>query len=192
MVFRRRRPAAKEDSLAVVDPAALPREYRATVNQAAAARVQFQDLVAATREGPLRTRLTELGERIDAGVLAVWRTASQAARIDGVAATLDPDRVLAELKQARRAGADEALQEALQARFASTQQLLNARDELKEQLPVLEARLGTAVARAATLTLVDTDAFDAELTSLTADLDGLVMELDALCAATTELRSIAP
>jgi hypothetical protein len=48
------------------------------------------------------------------------------------------------------------------------------------------------VARAATLTLVDTDAFDAELTSLTADLDGLVMELDALCAATTELRSIAP
>jgi hypothetical protein len=191
MVFRRRR-AEPADPLSAVDLGALPSDYREPVVRATASRAQFQDLLLATREGPLRTRLGELGERVDAGVLAVWRTASQAAAIDRVAATLQPDRILADLKQARRTGADEELQEALQARFASTQQLLNARDELKEQLPVLEARLGTAVARAATLTLVDADTFDAELTSLSADLDGLVTELDALSAATAELRTIAP
>ena len=186
MVFRRR-PSPPPDPLAAVDPAALPAPYRVSVVDARRARSQFAELVAGLTDGPLRARLGELGSRVDAGVLAIWRTASQAAAIDRVAATLDPERVTAELKQARRSGADQAMVDALQARFASTQRLLNARDELRDQLPVLEARLATAVARAAELTLVAPSMLDGELAGLRGVVDALVLELDALCSATAEL-----
>jgi hypothetical protein len=186
MVFRRRS-STPPDPLAGVDPAAVPPGYRAPVADALRARAQFGELVAGLRAGPLQDRMRELGGRVDAGVLAVWRTASQAAEIDRVAATLDPDRVTSELKQARRSGAAADVVEALQQRFASTQRLLNSRDELRERLPVLEARLGTAVARAAELALTSPAAAITEISGLEGELDRLVVELDALGAATTEL-----
>ena len=172
-------------------PASTPRPCRrptaAPVDDALRARAQFGELVAGLRDGPLQDRLRELGTRVDAGVLAVWRTAMQAADIDRVAATLDPDRVTAELKQARRAGAADDVVAALHDRFASTQRLLNSRDELRDRLPVLEARLGTAVAKAAELVLTSPASAGTEIAGLEADLDQLVGELDALGAATTEL-----
>jgi len=187
MVFRRRRPTTEPDPLAGVDPAAVPAAYRGAVDDALRARAQFGELVAGLRDGPLQDRMGELGTRLDAGVLAVWRTAVQAADIDRVAATLDTERVTAELKQARRTGAPDDVVTALQDRFASTQRLLNSRDELRDRLPVLEARLGTAVAKAAELTLTSPAAAGAEIAGLEADLDDLVGELDALGGATTEL-----
>ena len=186
MVFRRRS-STPPDPLAAVDPEAVPPSYRAPVADALRARTQFGALVAGLRDGPLQDRMRELGAHVDAGVLAVWRTASQAAEIDRVAATLDPDRVTSELKQARRAGAADDVVTALQQRFASTQRLLNSRDELRDRLPVLEARLGTAVARAAELALTSPAAAATEIAGLEGELDRLVVELDALGAATTEL-----
>ena len=186
MVFRRR-PSTPPDPLAAIDLAAVAPAYRAPVADALRARTQFGELVVGLRAGPLQDRLRELGTRVDAGVLAVWRTASQAAEIDRVTATLDPDRVTAELKQARRAGAADDVVAALQARFASTQRLLNSRDELRDRLPVLEARLGTAVARAAELALTSPASAGADIAVLEADLDAVVVELGALGAAATEL-----
>ena len=186
MVFRRRS-STPPDPLAAVDPAAVPERYRAPVADALRVRAQFAQLVAGLRPGPLQDRLRELGGRVDAGVLAVWRTAAQAAEIDRVAVTLDPDRVTADLKQARRSGAADEVVAALQQRFVSTQRLLNSRDELRDRLPVLEARLGTAVARAAELALTSPAAAIAEVTGLEGELDRLVLELDALGAATAEL-----
>jgi hypothetical protein len=189
MVFRRR--STPPDPLAAVDPSAVPVAYRAPVVDALRARAQFGELVAGLRSGPLQERLRELGGRVDAGVLAVFRTAMQAADIDRVAATLDPERVTAELKQARRAGAEPEVVEALQARFASTQRLLNSRDELRDRLPVLEARLGTAVARAAELALTSPASAGAEISGLAGELDRLVLDLDALTSATAELSDPA-
>jgi hypothetical protein len=187
MVFRRRSSTPPPDPLAVVDPAAVPPRYRPPVADALRVRAQFRELVGGLRDGPLQDRMRELGARVDAGVLAVWRTASQAADIDRVAATLDPDRVTSELKQARRSGAPDDVVDALQQRFASTQRLLNSRDELRDRLPVLEARLGTAVARAAELALTSPAAAISEIAALEGDLERLVVELDALGAATSEL-----
>jgi hypothetical protein len=185
MVFRRR--STPPDPLAGVDPAAVPAAYRAPVADALRARTRFTELVGGLRDGPLQERMRELGARVDAGVLAVWRTATQAAEIDRVAGTLDPDRVTAELKQARRTGASDEVVTALQDRFASTQRLLNHRDELRDRLPILEARLGTGVARAAELVLLSPASASTEIAGLESDLDRLVVELDALGAATTEL-----
>ena len=103
-------------------------------------------------------------------------------------ATLDPERVSAELKRARRDGADPAVVEPLAARFTSVQRLLNTLDEVRERLPMLEARLGTAVARTAELTLTSSvAAAPAELDALAGELDALTVELHALGAATTDL-----
>jgi hypothetical protein len=173
--------------LAEVDPSHVPPPYRAPVADALRARAQFAELLGTMRDGPLRARMGELGARIDAGVLAVWRTVSQAMQVDRVVGMLDPERVTAELKQARRAGANDEVVAALQERFTSTQRLLNSRDELRERLPVLEARLGTAVARAAELALTSPAAASTEIDDLAAELDRLVVELDSLSAATAEL-----
>ncbi len=185
MAFRRRRPAPSP--IDAIDPAAVPAACRPAVDRALRSRTQFAELVATLHDGPLQTRMTGLAEQLDAGVLAVWRTASQAGAIDRVTAALDPDRITAELKQARRDGAPDEVVSALQERFASTQRLLNSRDELRERLDVLEARLDTAVAKAAELALTSGASATAGIAALEHDLGQVVVELDALAAATAEL-----
>ena len=102
--------------------------------------------------------------------------------------TLEPERVTDEYKRARRDGAEPAVIEPLAARFASVQRLLNTLEDVQSKLPVLEARLGAAVARTAELTLVSpAAAAPAELDALGHELDALTVELQALGAATDEL-----
>ena len=71
--------------------------------------------------------------------------------------------------------------EPLAARFASVQRLLNALEDVRLQVPVLEARLAAAVARTAELTLISPAA------AAPAELDALSHELQAFGAATHEL-----
>lgn len=188
MVFRRRRAAGVDDPLADVDPARVPPAYEAPVADALRARRQFAALVAGVRGGPLRDRLEELSARVDAGVLAVWGSAGQAARLEEVLTALDPERVAGELKRAKREGARPEVLEPLTARYASVQRLLNTLDDLRERLPLLEARLGTAVARTAELTLTSSAAAaPAELDALEHELTELTTELQALTTANDEL-----
>jgi hypothetical protein len=78
--------------------------------------------------------------------------------------------------------------DALQERFASTQRLLNGLDDIHQRLPVLEARLGTAVAGAAELTLTSSLApTGEEIGRLDGDLSALLVELDALGQAGRQL-----
>jgi hypothetical protein len=187
-IFRRRSRNQPVDPItATVDPSAVPDRYRAVVADALRARTQFAGLVSSTQPGPLHDRMTSLAGDVDAGVLAVWQVVQHATRIEDVVATLDPGRVTDELKQARRAGADPATVEALAERFASNQRLLNSLEESRQRLPVLEARLGTAVARAAELVLTSSLGAAPELDRVHDDLTRLTQELDALRLATHEL-----
>jgi hypothetical protein len=187
MVFRRRKGEPVDALAAQIDVAAVPAGYRRPIDDALRARAQFGSLVANVPDGPLRARLEELGRRVDAGVLAVWETVQQALRLESVVVTLEPERVAAAYKQARRdhqlGTGDPSALEALGARFASTQRLLNSLDELRDRLPLLEARLGTAVARAAELTLTSSASVSAAgLDALDGELQALVVELEALGA----------
>lgn len=174
----RRKPKAPVDPLAHVDPSAAPPRYAAAVADAVAVRRRWQAVVAGLRDGPTKDRMGELGERVDAGVLAVWETATRAAEVERVAEGLDVDRVTADYKAAKRdPAADPALVEALRARFESTQRLLNATDGVADQLRLLDARLGAAVARGAEVALLASP--DGAL-ALGAELDAVVGELDAL------------
>ena len=177
-VVLRRKPKAPADPLAHIDPASAPPRYAAAVADAVAIRRRWHAVVDGLRDGPTKARMAELGQRVDAGVLAVWETVTRAADIERVADSLEAERVTADYKAAKRdPAADPALVEALRARFESTQRLLNATDGIEEQLRLLDARLGAAVARGAEVALMATPDGAA---SLGAELDAVVGELGAL------------
>jgi len=179
----RRRPKAPPDPVGHVDPALVPPRWAPAVAEALAARGRWVELVAGLRPGPVRDRLVELGERVDAGVLAVWETALRAVEAERITASLDVDRVTDDYKRAKRdPAADPALVEALSTRFQSVQRVLNALDDTDTRLRLLDARLGAAVARGAEVALAagaGSDALGAELDDVVAELGGLRTALDS-------------
>ncbi len=182
-MLRRRR--APEDPLAHVDPAGVSSRFSGAVADALEARGRFADVLAGVRDGPVRDRLADAGDRLDSGVAAVWEIAQRATQVERTLAALDPARVTDEYKQAKRSGADAELEAVLAQRFGSVQRLLNTLDDTDERLRLLDARLGAAVAGAAEIALGAADAAGAD--RLGADLDGVVTELGALRAALAEV-----
>lgn len=178
-MLRRRRP---EDPLAHVSPSSVSPRFAGAVAAALDARRRYADLVAGMRPGPARDRLAFLQAQVDAAVLAVWDTAGRAGDIERTLATLDPDRVTAEYKQARRTEGDDELEAALAQRFASVQRLLNTLDETDERLDLLDARLGAAVAAAAEVAVGT-----APPHHVGAELESVVGDLEALRAALHDL-----
>ena len=132
----------------------------------------------------MRDRLGELSATLDEGVLAVWETAVRAVEVGRIVETLDADSVTDEYKRAKRDPASSPeLVEALQARFASVQRVMNAVDDADERLRLLDARLGAVVARGAEVALAagaGSDALGAELTSVVDELGALRSSLESL------------
>jgi hypothetical protein len=189
-VLRRRRPPGSDapvDPLAYVDPAVVPRRFAGAVEAALDARRRYADVVAGTRPGPVRDRLADVAERVDAGVEAVWAAARRAGEIGRTLDVLEPSRVTDDYKRAKRRGDDPELVEALHQRFTSVQRLLNALDDTDERLRLLDARLGAAVARAAEVALGAGASGAAGADAVSDELDGVVGELTALRAALDEL-----
>lgn len=189
-MFRRRRddaPAAAADPVAALDLAAVPPRLVPLVEGAIEARARWMSIVAGLAAGPTADRLSELGSRIDQGVLDVHATAARVGEVEGILRTLDPDGATSAFKVAKRRAADGDAPpelEALEARFASVQRILNASADADERLRVLDARLLAAVARAAEVAITA----DAEgLRSLDTDLTGVVDELGALRTALSSL-----
>ncbi len=105
-----RRRKAPDDPLGHVDPAAASPRFEPAVSEALDARRRYRELLDGLRPGPVRDRLATTGERLEAGVLAVWDTARRASEIERTLAALDPERVAAEYKRAKRAGDDPELE----------------------------------------------------------------------------------
>ena len=195
-MFRRRRSEPAPAPTGGVDLAVLSPRWRAPVEEAIATRARFRELVARVPAGALRERLDALAERVDTGVLAAWATAERAQAAEHAMEILDPDRVSARFKDARRrldqargTAADTAALEqevaALSDQHASVNRLLNGLDDAAERLRVLDLRLDTAVARAAELVLNPGDvagfeSLDRELADEVAGLAAFRAGLDAM------------
>jgi hypothetical protein len=182
-VLRRRN--APDDPLAHVDPRATSPRFASAVAEALEARRRYHELLDGLRPGPVRERLERARERLDAGVLAVWDTAVRATEVERTLATLDPERVTAEYKRAKRAGDEPEVEAAFGQRFLAVQRLLNTLDDTDDRLRLLDARLGTAVAQAAEVALdvagpSAADALDAQLAGVVDDLAALRSALDEL------------
>lgn len=180
-----RRRNAPQDPLAAIDPSAVSPRFASAVAGALDARRRYAEVLAGVRPGPVHDRLLASGDRLDAGVAAVWEVAQRATQVERTLAALDPERVTDEYKAARRTGADPQLEAALAQRFASVQRLLNTLDDTGDRLRLLDARLGAAVAGAAEVALGV--AGDTGVDAVGAELDGAVGELSALRTALDEL-----
>ncbi|MGH2686713.1 MAG: hypothetical protein ACRDJP_14710 [Actinomycetota bacterium] len=179
-MFRRRR-RESQPSADPVDLTQLRPRWRATVDEAVAARSRFRSLVESARAGPMAERLTVLAASIDEGVLATYRTARRAQAAEDALIEMNPEAVNDALKAARRREADAEI-DLLMAQHASVNRLLNSVDDAEEQLRMLDLRLDAAVARAAELVLRPSDTAAAER-----EIDGMVSELESLRQAMESL-----
>ena len=195
-MLRRRKESAPVDPVAHVRPAEAPPRWRGAVEAALAHRQRFVELRGLMEAGPTRDRVDALGERVDAGVLAVWDLVQRGVVAQRVLETIDPGAAAQELKDARRrlgdaaaAGGDTAdlarHVDALAARHRAAQRVWNEVDDLGGRLAAIDTRLGAVVANVAALAAgsVYTDDLDV----VAADLDAAVDSLAATRAALDEL-----
>ena len=168
-----------KDPLVAVDPRLLDEPWRRSVEEALAARARFAEMLRTMPKGPLRERVAEIGQRVDAGVLASWETAQRGSQGAKMLTTLDPEGVTARLKEAKRRNPDGGPEvEALAAQHDAVNRLWDGVDDAGERLRLLDVRLGAAVARVAALAIAarapgDLDPADAELRAVVDELSAL-------------------
>lgn len=173
-----------------IDPFALPEPWRGFVVEALKAQVRYQQTVAGAAPGPIRARLTDIGERIEDGVREAWRIARRGAQLVDARAAIDADDARRELARVERDAAGAAgtaaqrTVEALRSQIETAARLDATIVDVRSQLQLLDARLDESVARASELSVRIGDA--EELGAVGADVDDLVQEMEALRLALEE------
>lgn len=175
-----------------VDPFTLQDPWRQFARQAQQAERRFDDAVRATRRGPLRDRMAELGSRVAAGVDECGRIARAGQALSSARSRIDPGRVRAELDRARATAAAEPASgsslagtiEALEAQLQSAERLEDVIVDTRDRLRLLDARLDEAVTRAIELSV---RAHEPQgLQALSHDIDDVVGAMEALRQALAE------
>jgi hypothetical protein len=180
----RRKRGDRIDAMTLGDP------WRGFVREALDAQRRYRKAVSSANAGPLRDRLVEIGERIDAGVQECWRVARRGDALVDAIGNLDPaaaQRQLAAAKEARKLnpGPDqEATVKALQAQVDSADRLVKVASDAQDKLRLLDARLDESVARAVELSIRAEDV--GELGGLGGDVESLVSDLETLRVALDE------
>lgn len=194
-VFRKRRapvtappPPPPADPIGSIDFGLVPWRLQPAVQQAISAHRNWAEVTGSLSAGPLRERLSLLGEQVQAGVLELYATAVRVGEVERVLASLDPPGATEAYKAARRQALDghpPPELEALEARFGSVQRMMNLVTDADEQLRVIDARLLAAVARGAELAIT---ADPGALAGLGADLDAVVRELGSVRESLVSFR----
>ena len=163
--------------------------WRGFVVDAMAAKERYRRSVATMDEGSLRNHLDVVGQRIDRGVEEAQQIAKRGQQIDEALASIDVAACRQELAELRRSGetgvAADRTAEALQAQLDSAARMEAVTRQAKDQLRVMDARLGELVARAAEVSVSAGDTTDPLLAG---DIDGLVKEMESLRVALDETR----
>lgn len=176
-----------------IDEFTLSAPWRKSVHEAQQAQRRFAQAVQRAEAGPLRERLAEIGARIEAGVRECWRVAQRGHAMEQGLKTLDIEgtkRELVEVERDLRGSADERLErarESLRAQLHSAQRMIDAVQDARSQLRLLDARLDEAVTRAIELSL--RSAGDADVSGLGSDVESLVQDMEALRAALEDVDS---
>ena len=184
---RRRARAARtampsKASMRSIDPFALGEPWRLHVKSAQSSQRRFQSLVASIEQGPLRTRMTEIGMSVDKGVLECWEIAKRGDALDDTIRSLDPSSIRTRLERAQ----DGVARSSLESQMSSVDRVRAARDDADDRLRILQTRLGELVSQAAEVSVgVD---HTAELGSA---VDDVVVQLEALRLAVREVASVA-
>ena len=173
-----------------IDPMSISDPWRTFVREALDSQRRYRRAVSAATAGPLRDRLVEIGERLDAGVQECWRVARRGDALVDAIGNLDAVSARQELETAQHAAkatpgeAQEATVRALQSQLDSADRLVAVARDAQDRLRLLDARLDEAVARAVELSIQAEDV--GELGGLGGDVDNLVNEMESLRTALEE------
>jgi hypothetical protein len=175
-----------------IDPFTLQDPWRRFVSEALAARRRFDDAVRQAEAGPLRDRLSEIGERIATGVSESWRIARAGQALSDARSQIDAADVTRQLAELGVAPGTElqpgssvaGTVEALEAQLGTAQRMDSVITETRDRCRLLDARLDEAVTRAIELSVRAQRTED--FGTLSRDVDSLVGEMEALRQALDE------
>jgi hypothetical protein len=167
-----------------IDPMSVSDPWRHFVRDALDAQRRYRKACSSANEGPLRERLIEIGERIDAGVSECWRVARRGDALVDAIGNLDvqgAQRDLDAAKQDARRDASEAQRDtikALEAQLEAADRLISVARDAQDRIRLLNARLDEAVARAVELSIRAESV--SELGELGNDVEKVVSEMESL------------
>jgi hypothetical protein len=199
----------RDTSRADVAPRRLGQPWRTYVERAQASEARFAAAVRRTRPGPLRDRLNDIGERLQAAVVESWEIAQRGQALSDARREIDVAGVTNELASARqwreatveRGGADPSASgaagrgtyaatiSALEAQLGAARRMDDFIARADAQLRLLDARMAEAVTRAIDLSAPTGD--DGDLEPLGEDVDSVVTEMELLRQALDEAHRTA-
>ena len=151
---------------------------------------RFERAISSIRPGPLRDRITELGDRLGTAVDEAWKTASAGQALSTARQQIDGGRIHAELAATR--GAPQTARSAqtiaaIEAQLAAAERMDRTIADAYDRLRLLDARIDETVTRTIELSVSQTDA-DA-LSMLGHEVDSIVGDMEALRQAVEETHS---
>lgn len=163
-----------------IDPFGVGEPWRNHVAAAQSAQRRFSSIVAAMQEGPLRSRMADIGRQIDRSVDECWQIARRGDQLDDTIRQLNGASLQARLDRAT----DDGERSSLRSQLDSVERIRSARRQTDERLRSLQTRLGALVTEAAEVSAgVD---HTAELGSA---VDDVVTQLEALNMAVDEVNN---
>jgi hypothetical protein len=171
-----------------IDPMSIADPWRGFVRDALDAQRRYRKAVSTAKVGPMRDRLIEIGERIDAGVSECWRVARRGDALVDAIGNLDVLGARKDLEAAKQGAQNEAHHatvEALQAQVDTADRLIDVAQDAQDRTRLLNARLDEAVARAVELAIRAEDV--GELGGLGGQVEELVSEMESLRVALDEV-----
>lgn len=186
MLLPRKRRGSRIDPMSISDP------WRGFVREALDAQRRYRNAVGSATEGPMRDRLIEIGERIDAGVDECWRVARRGNQLNDAIANLDVPQARADLDAAKKASRDDKNDptvQSLQGQIDSAERIIDVSDDAQGKLRLLDARLDEAVARAIELSIRAEDV--GELGGLGGQVENVVSDMETLRVSLEEAGGTA-
>jgi hypothetical protein len=178
-----------------IDPFGVNEPWRRFVAEALQARARFEQSIATMKAGPLRETLDDIGDRLQDAVDECWRVARRGQAVADARSLINVEGTRYELGQMQErasepwaAGSTLARTvEALEAQVASAERMDRLLVDTVDRLRLLDARMDETVTRAIELA-VQADSPD-DLGGLGADVEGLVLDMEALRQALDETAS---
>ncbi len=176
-----------------ISPGLLIEPWKSLMTGIMDAKKRFSYATRGMKSGPLNDRLTELGQRLQAGVDEAWRIAQAGNQLSLARGQISSESITAELQQAqagnRTERSDQTIQ-ALQAQLSAAQRLDVSIYDTYDRLRLLDARIDEMVTRTVELS-VSQEAPD-DLGGLNTEVESIVEDMEALRQAVEEAGGDRP